>query len=231
MGSDFLTLEEAANRLGRSIRSVHLYVKSGHLRKERRDGRIVVRREEVEILAHDLLTDAPALNRKSFMELVARVQGLGRDMAVVRKALGIQADPFRPGPEESAALYQSATLELSLRNWDTKKATIWAGVFERLDEVALEKIGEALNNQTPWEVFYRLCLHMLKAVSDQPDFKTNLELQTAHLALDEARKKLRSVIIMWTELGRGTIPVGYLKTLDSAEDSILKAVTAKPQKK
>lgn len=231
MGSDFLSFDEAADRLGRSTRSVHLYVKQGLIRKERRAGEILLRKEDVEQLALEQDTDQPALTRRNFLSLIARVQRLERDMTVVRKTLNIQTEPFRPEKEEAVNLHRAAETAIAAGRWDTQQAVFWAGVFERLDEVALEVIGEAVGTDQPWKVFFQLCHSLMKRVSYQPDFKVNLELQQAHLALDEARKKLRAIIVTWTEMGKGTIPSSLLRQLDGGLADLEKALAAPRKKK
>lgn len=230
MGSDFsnefYTLEESKNRLNRSLRSLHYYVRDGLLRKELRDGQIVLRKEDVEQLAIELGTDAPAMNRKTFLQLAAKVRQLETTMAVVRRRLDI-SPPLRPTLEEALNLHRAATRALAKGQWDIKEAGVWTAIFEGLDEVALEKVGEAIHAAKPWMIFYELCLALMKRVSYQPDFATSLELQSAHQLLDLSRKKLREVIVVWTELGRGSLTPTALKDLDSDVDDVMKRITSK----
>lgn len=226
-GKEFCTLDEAMKRLGRSKRSIHYYVRDGLLTKEVRSGEIVLRKEDVEQLAIELGTDQPAMNRKSFLLLSAKVRRLEMDMAVVKRALNVQTEPLRPSNEEALTLHRSASAALTIDRWNTDQAMMWAGVFDRLDEIALEAVGDATSNTRPWEIFYTLCLRLLKACSYQPDFKTSLELQQVNQALIESRKKLRAIIVMWTEMGRGTIPPGVLKRLDTGAEEVMNRLSGK----
>jgi hypothetical protein len=222
MGRTFVTFEEAANRLGRTKRSVHSYVKNGLLRKTTQDGEVLLHWDDVEQLALDLGADAPAMNRKSFIHLTARIQKLEMDMTVVRRMLEIQDNPYRPDAAEAAGMHKAASAALVHKSWKTEELHAWASYFDRMDEVTFDIFQEVTHLQKPWEVFFRLCLAQMKFVSAQHLETPDLIWQALHKKLDEGRKKIRACALMWIEMGRGTIAPDLLKEVDSDKEDLLK---------
>ena len=54
MGSGFYSFNEAAERLGKSKRSLYVYVAKGLLKKRTENGRRVLDREDVDLMAVDI---------------------------------------------------------------------------------------------------------------------------------------------------------------------------------
>jgi hypothetical protein len=224
MGSGNYTIAEAANRLRRSKRQVHNYMNDGFLTRIVENGAVFLLREDVELLAVDLGTDMPALNRKTFFQLSAKVKRLEEEMTAVKHILEIRDAPLRPSPEEARGLHAAACESLSRRNWEVYEIQLWAQQFEKLDEVALDLVSNVVQQQKPWLPFYELCLELMKSVSP----KAGLESAALHRRLDEGRKKMRSTILMWIEMGRGTVPDNVFRLVDSGKESVLRKVTQKP---
>jgi predicted DNA-binding protein (UPF0251 family) len=222
MGSVFIRFDEAATRLGVSKRSIHNYLKKGLLRRSVQDGEVLLHKDEVEQLAVEMGADFPALNRKSFFQLMSRLQKMEERMTVVMRMLDIRDNPLRPNINEARALYAAAKESLERGNWPRAEMKTWAGVFDRFDEVALERIQEAVNETNPWAPFFKLVVGMQDFLAKEGGAKPDLSTQTLQQLLDEGRKKIRATVVMWIELGRGTIPQNLLKTLDSDKEALLK---------
>jgi hypothetical protein len=227
MGSSFYTFDEAAKKLGKTKRSVHAYVKRGLLRRGRHEGRTVIPAEDVENLAADLGAGFPPMNRKTFFQLMARVQKLEQDMAVVRRMTGIQDEPLRPSKEEAVGLHMAATRAIEATSWHKEEISTWADLFDRMDEVCFDIFEDYVSVPVPWAVFYQLCLAMMRFVSTSPDFHTSLTAQHVHKRLDEGRKAIRHTILMWVELGKGGTPEVLLRALDDRHSVLLRKVTGK----
>lgn len=230
MGSVFYTFDEAARRLGRSKRTIHNYIKQGFLNRVVDNGAILLRREDVEQLAVDLGSDAPALNRKTVYELQSRIRKLEQDMSVVRMALQIRDNPLRPSDEEASGFYKAAVMALKAGNWSRKEVELWVDYLHRIDEVTLDTFLKSTGILQPWKVFYDLCIHMMEAVSNEETYRTDLEWQVLHKKLDEVRKRMRDSIILWMEMGRGTLPDSALKSVDTVKEDLLRRISSSPGK-
>lgn len=222
MGSDFgifMTFEQAATRLGRSKRSIHTYVKNGFIRREVQGGEVVLLAEDVEQVAVDSGKDMPAFNRKNFFHLMQRLKKLEEDMSVMRHMLDIRDNPLRfTKVTEAVGLQHAAIAALKANSWTTQEISLWADLFARFDEVTLTKLGEALVTTRPWDVFYKLCLNMMSFVSlnKEPSW------QVAHKQLDEGRKRLRSNVLMWIEMGLGTVPDSVFREVNNDKEDLLR---------
>jgi hypothetical protein len=227
MGSSFYTFDEAVEKLGKSKRSVYDYLRQGLLRREKRDGRTFIPVEDVENLAVDIGHGFPPMNRKTFFQLMARVQKLEQDMSVVRRMTGIQDQPLRPNKEEARGLFMAATQALGAKAWHREEIATWADLFDRMDEVCFDIFADYVNEPLSWAVFYQLCLAMMKYVSQAEDYKTSLIAQHTHKRLDEGRKAIRGTILMWVELGKGGTPDALLRALDDGRGMLLRQLAGK----
>lgn len=223
MGSLFYTFTEAANRLGCSKRTIYNYVKHGYIRKSVQDGQVVLYREEVEQLANETGVDLPAFNRKNFSILMRKVQKLEQDMALCRRILEIRDDPLRPTVDEAKMLHAAASRALAVGSWKDEEIETWAGsVFDRLDEVSLDMLKETLSLEHPYEVFFKLCLAQMRAVSTREGFQNSLPHQILHKKLDEGRKKLRATLLMWHQVSKTPISDSVLQKFESEKGTLFK---------
>lgn len=226
MGSSFTgevyTRDEAANRLGRTKKSVDNYAKKGLIRKGSSGGNIVFPKEDVDQLAVEIGAGLPAMNRKTFYELVGKVRRLEEFEAVVRMMLDLDSSALRPNSKECPALYKAACDSLASGKWSVDEAKLWASQFSAFDEQTIELLSKQVNDPQPWLPFYRLCLNMATAVEALHSKAPSYELEGVLLKLREGRRRLRSGIILWIEMGRGTLPEGVLQTLDGEKEALLK---------
>lgn len=218
LGSKACTFEWAANRLQRSKRQIHNYVRQGFIQRVTQDGKVLLRQEDVEQLAIDLGADAPALNRKTFFQLASKVKRLEDEMLAVKHILEIRDSPLRPSTNEAIGLHAAAAESLGRRKWSPEEMELWAQQFERMDETTLDIFSAALSDPKPWLVFYELCLEMMKALSANSDMGSLV----LHRRLDEGRKKIRATVVMWVEMGRGSVPDNLFRLVDSGKESILR---------
>ena len=221
MGSGFYSFEEAANRLGRSKRSIHSYVKQGLLKRVVNNGLVLLRKEDVEQLAVELGSDAPAMNRHSFFQIQSRLAKLENEMVTIKHILEIRDEPLRPGANEAIGLYRAAADSLSRKKWVMDEVRLWADQFERMDEVAVETICKANQNPKAWVVFYDLLLEMQKYVAAQFSKKPDLEWQALEKKLDEGRKKLRPTIVILIEMNKG-VSESFIGSLEDPKETLLR---------
>ena len=93
MGSGFYSFEEAAARLGKSKRSLHVYVEQGRLKKLVEGGKKVLDRESVDLMAVDLQEGLQPMNRKTLFKLQSTVTKLAEEMRAVKHALELRDAP------------------------------------------------------------------------------------------------------------------------------------------
>jgi hypothetical protein len=218
--NDFYTFAEAGRKLGRAQRAVYRYAEKGVLRVQKNGKSSRIYKEDVDNLLIDLKTKNPPINRQAFIQLTARLQKLEQDMAVLRRMYGIVDGPLRPSREEAIGLYDAARLALEVHKWRQDEIVSWADLFDRLDEICLTHIGEAVGQDNPWGVFYKLCLAQLGAVRDSPEFATSLDLQHLHKRLDAGRRVIRDTIVTWAMMGKGGLPEVILDVLGGGTGSV-----------
>lgn len=226
--SSLMTITEAANRLGRSKRSIHNYINKGFIRRKSVDGDVVVHREDVEQLAEELGTDFPALNRRTLFEINNRLRKLEEEMATVKQvwsSLGLQENPLRPDAKEAAALHKAATDYLSVDTYQWKELESWSGLFLQIDERVIEKVGEVTSSHQPWHPFLTLASRMVEFVGKAKGIKTDISLQSLRAKLEMGRKRVREAALLWVEAGKGTVPAHLFKALDSDKESLLRSLS------
>lgn len=225
MGSSFYTFTEAANRLHRSKRSLHNYIKKGLLRREVFNGDVVLNREDVDEMAADSGVDAPAMTRKSFIELQNRVKKLEDKMTTVQHILEIRDDRIHPTPEQAEAFYRAAEDSLTRRgSWVAKEVEVWASQIERMDETFIEEVCKVTHNGNAWAPFFSLCSEMQAFAFEQHAKKPDVLWQALHKKLNTARSTFRACVVLWIELGRGSQKGGFLGLLDDPKSALLKGL-------
>lgn len=231
MGRVFCTFEEAAERLKRSKRTIHTYVKKGILRRTLDNGRVLLLVEEVEQLAQDEGTDTPALNRKTLLELMARVRHLEEVTAVFRKMYGIDDRlPLRPEGDEAYSLHALASNMLEQKKFSLEEVDLWISTLSRMDEVTFDLMVKTGLQDTCWQPFFKLCIALMDFVSDPKRYGSKPGWHQRHMELDECRKKLRDTAIIWTEMGRGVTPLKLIQDLDSSKEDLLRRLNYRASK-
>ena len=219
MGSH-LSFDEAAARLGCSKRTVHNHVKRGYLKKSIQNGKVVLRREEIEQLAVSMGTDLPAINKQSIFLLMSKVQRLEEIVGVLQRALDVRDYPLRPPKEHSIQLHGAVIGALAANHWTDEEIEKWSTLYDRFDEVTLDLMSEHLASTTVFEPFFKLCLAQMRNVSTRREFETDLDLQLLHKKLDAGRKRLRDTVLMWLNLRKGTVPEAVLDKMESNKGAL-----------
>jgi hypothetical protein len=115
-------------------------------------------------------------------------------------------------------VHAAACEALARGSWEVGEIHLWAQQFERMDEIALDAVRDAINEPKPWLVFYELCLAIMKTVPPS----AGIESAALHRKLDEGRKKMRATVVMWIEMGRGSVADNVFRLVDSGKESVLR---------
>lgn len=226
MGSGFYSFEEAARRLGRSKRSVHNYVRDGFIKRRVENGVAVLDRADVDSLAVDQGVDLPAMNRKSFFQMQARLKKLEEEMTAVKHSLEIRdVQALRPDQITSMGMIQAAQTYLvtSERDevWTTTLITQWSDIFERFDEETISLLTKISMDPQAWVPFFKFCSELADFCWGKDKEKPSLAWQVMATRLDTARQHLRRVIVTWLEMGRGTLPQQFMEALGSNREVLV----------
>jgi excisionase family DNA binding protein len=228
MGSEFLTIDQAAAKLRVTKRSVLNYLRRGLLRRERQGkNKVCIPLEDVEQLQTDLGVGFPPMSRKTFFQLWARVQRLEADMVVVKRGLGVGGSPLRPTKQEAILLSEHARRALDAGQWGEEELVSWADLFDRADEVFFETLDAALEASDGWLPFYQLCVAQMKQVSFDPRFKTSLSLQALHSHLTQGLQHIRQAALVYIEAGGGKTTETAVAKMDGVKATLEKRLTAK----
>jgi excisionase family DNA binding protein len=225
-----MTVPEAAARLGCSKRSVHNYLKKGFLRKEAiRNRAVLVKSEDVEQLAEELGTDFPVVNRRTVFQLNRRITQLEEEMRVMKtmwEAMGIQEKPLKMDDKEAASLHRAVIDYLTLPKYQLKELDSWAGIFNQVDEKAIEHLAAVTGSAQPWKPLFDLVTRMSDFLSPKK-VKDDLSLQALKAKMEQGRKKVRAAALFWIESGKGTIPQALFQALDTPQDELRRALTGR----
>jgi hypothetical protein len=226
LGSEFYyTPQQAANRLGVTTRTLRNYQARGLVERIVRDDKPYYLRTTIDEMAEDMGVGGPTIDKKLIRRLVSRVRKLEEGMAVCKKAMGIQDNPLRFSEEEAVMLHMAAEGALATGDWLIPEMQQWEKILSRMDEESFAAMGKALGHKAPWVVFWKLCLGMHAYAGAHPQFKTTLELQTVHRDLGQAKRFLRSALLLWIELGMGTTPRDVLEHLTSEKDRLMERLS------
>jgi hypothetical protein len=197
MGSTFLTKAEAAERLGRTQRSIQSYVKLGFIRTERQGKKILLNSQDVEELAIEIGKDLPPMNRKTFWLLQRKFEKLEQDHQAIKEKVGMDDTPFRPSVEEGQRLLAEAEAAAKVAlTYDI--AEVWVSTIMRVDERVLGTMG----GDKPYAPLMVILLNLLKRIEKDPVFPTSIGLQALRSRVEMARRRLKESILIWTEMGR-----------------------------
>lgn len=161
MGSSkFISIEEAASRLGKSSRTVYRYATRG-LFKTKPDGR------HLRVCEDDLNTfqagqrDALAspVERDVIMKLQADVQTLKMHLATVMRILNVRYEALALTAPEYDLLHQTAS-QLSTEGWSPMHEETWSEYLLRMKLEDLEGLERATKDPHPWRPFLRLATTM-----------------------------------------------------------------------
>lgn len=223
MGSNFVSYDWAANRLNKSKRMIHNYIKDGLLTRYRSENESVLRQDEVEQLHVELQSNNKTITRKTVILLEQRVKRLEDEMNAVKHILEIRDNPLRPSVQEAAGLRSASINALGRGTWKLEELSLWADQFERIDEITLDAFAKAAPGEPkPWAEFYNLCLAMMAFVENQ----RGLESAAIWKRLDEGRKKLRSTVLIWVELGRGSVPDQVFDLVDTSKERVIRRLAS-----
>jgi len=160
MGSNYITVEQAAKLLGTSTRSIYRYATKGLLQTQREGRHTYVLENDLKSLKkgrHDLLSSP--LKKDVVSILQAQVQTLTMQMATVMRLLNIKYEPLNFTTPEYLNLYQTAE-EFSTTGWPPHAEEMWADYFVRFTVEDLEAIRLASTDNHPWRPLLRLVTTM-----------------------------------------------------------------------
>lgn len=222
MGSEFCTYKEAAERIGVKQRTIYNYVASGRIRKERKDGKVVLRSEDVEQEAAAHQETMVPFNRRTFMEMRKEIEALKRGFAFIQRQVDTTPiNPFRPDKAIAEGFVRDAAFTLGVDRPPLAMVEHWAGLFPRFDEVALTMLVTHTGDREAWAPIFKVCMRLMEYVSIQPEFPTSLVLQAMHQKLDEGRRVMRGTIVMWAALNRGNVPEFVFRETASQKERLL----------
>ena len=224
MGSGFYSIKEAALRLQKSERSVYEYIRNGFIKKTTVDGEVRLDREDVELMAVDAGVDAPSVNRKTIFQMQSQIKKLQDEMVAAKHALGLRdVPPMRPDPASCASFITAVSYYMTVnreKEWTKDFLEKWAHILEMVDEVVLESLSNVSNNPQAWVPFFQFCSAMADFCWENDLKRPSLEWQGMAGRLETVRNHLRRVIVLWVEMGRGTIPEGILDALKTHKEAL-----------
>jgi len=203
MSDKYMTVEEAAQHLGVSPKTVWRRMAEGFFSKHKNPGnkRVYLDPLEVEEYRQDLQSVAggAVISRAEFVRMKAQLRRLTSQVDVLMQILDNQGASLNMSNAYARDLYGTCREQLQRTNWDIHEIEPWVEIFFRIDEDDFYKMSEAVKEKRPWVSFLKLCVAMTAYVIERDDYRTNLDLQSLHKRLAEGRRRLRVSALIYTE--------------------------------
>lgn len=198
-----MTIEDAANYLGVSGRTVRSYIAQELITTFKKKGS---RRKW--LLADDVAEMKRAksgeLSKGSIRQEINRLSASNRrlraELDVVLKILDTQDRPLGITKDYAKELHTLCLSQLVSPKWSLEELRSWATVFTRLNEDDLIVISEVAGDSRPWVPYLRLCMNMISFVAAHKAYAVNLDLQMVHRELTEARRRLRVAALCFSDM-------------------------------
>ena len=211
MTQEFYTLETAASRLNVSLRTIHNYLNKGMLSRVIREGRVTIPASDVEDLRSE--TSFPVMNKANWIDMNARLRRLEERMAAMTAIMGLHNEPLRPNKENALGLHVQAKKAATAGKWEEKEVDMWTDILGKIDEVTLTTIATASTDLQPWSTYFSLCQSLLDYCEAQYKKEKTLALERQIMKLEDCRKHLRSVAVVWIETNRGNMSDVVLRAM------------------
>jgi hypothetical protein len=226
MGSGFCSVDEAARTLKCSSRSIRNFISRGLLTKKVEGKKVFVSEEDVELLRVERAENLPTLNRRTFLDTQTRLQKLEDEMRAVKHALELrEVIPMRPDINACIGMLQAVDMYLRTEDrdkvWTADFIQSWTGILETMDEEAFSRILSVAQDKKAWVPFFELCLQMAEFCRQKDRQRPSLAWQAQAAALETVRERLRRVVVVLVELGRGSMPPEALEGLGDRKGVIL----------
>lgn len=205
-GSDeFLTPDQAAVILNRTVRTIYNYIKKGYLTRKHHAGKVVLLRSEVV----DFNKFGAELGNTNFLTpqvvagLLLRVNRLEAQVTLVNRVLELQRDPLRISDHEAKLFYDGVIGQLT-GPVTLQTIEAWSDQLLRVDFQFLAQISRVTGDEVPSLKCYRLSVRLIDCLQNAPGYETNLTLQVHFGSLDRARKNMLALAGEQIERGRIT---------------------------
>lgn len=225
-----ITIDEAANYLGVSTRTISTYISQGLLSFHKKTGsnKKFLDTEEVREMQ-----EARAQSKFSIREvpkLRAKIKKLEMQMEFLFKIL--DGNKLHLGIDKTYAsdLYNAAiATQTTVITTETMK--LWSDVFLQMSEQDIGVMAEATVDTKAWVPLLRLCNDMIVKVVGNQSYHVSVELQTLHRELAEGRRRLRlSVLLYMEERGYDTSVERLVNSTPESIEDTLRRVVKKAKK-
>ena len=209
MTTTMYTIAEAARHIGVTDRTIRNLIRAGHLTVHRRDRDRRKYCDPAEVEELRVERDAgnrTVVSREDFGILRGQVRRLQATMDAVLRILNSQDAPLSMTPEYAEKVYVLCLAQLREGGWTPEEMEAWLEIFLRMSEDDIRQMHLATHDSKPWIHFLKLVSSMTAWVVGSNDYKTSLELQSLHMKLAEARRRLRTSAVIYVETYGGTDP-------------------------
>jgi len=204
-----VSIEEAANILRVSKRTISSYIKEGLLtaKKEPGSNKKYISIEDITQLKELREQNVSQFDlKKEIIVLKAKVSKLESILNVISKILDAKAEPLNLAPEDITSIKESCAARLQCA-FDFTSTQTWKEIFLRIDENDILMLCK----EAPyfWKDLLKLNGLLIDQVISEERYVTSLDLQTLHKELIESRRRFRISLVLYLEL---TSPFTAIKT-------------------
>ena len=127
------------------------------------------------------------------------IRRLRAELDAVMRILDAKNEPLNIKPQLAQELYDTCLLQLRQKSWSASEIASWTRVFMRLTEIDFEVMARPTEDDKPWVPFMQLCTRMILCLTDSPEYRSSLDLQSLHREIAEARRRLRLSAVCYAE--------------------------------
>lgn len=200
ISNQFISLEEAAQLLGRTPSEVLSLCDEGLMRRKSDGTNISIHKDDAKEVAETNLNDLarPRDLVQKVLLLERRVRGLCKTMDLYGRINGMLSSSLELTEQELVGAYMSTIEALREIRWTLDEMSRFSKLFLRISEIDILAINESIGAHDSWRAFYELCLRMNWHMRDA-HFPPGRDTDSVHTMLRKGLKNLRSIGILFIE--------------------------------
>lgn len=162
MGSTFISMDDAQERLGCCRKTLLRYIQKGYLRPSLEGMRRGILEEDlIQFMKRGESATPLPFNKITISQLFARVAILEGQISVLQKLLNIRYESLNLTDPQIQNLYQMAKHHL-INNWEPHSEDTWADALIRISTEDFNQLERVVQDKQPWKPFYMLALAMAR---------------------------------------------------------------------
>jgi len=201
--SNWIPVQQAAQKLGCRVESVQELIGQGLLRKLSNGDKLYVHDSDIDdiVRLHGGAEMPPEEQRRRIVFLEQKVSRLEEALELMFQVNQMSSSRMETMEDEDLLkLYHSIVETEIAKEWTLHRILSCCEVFMRISEVEIERLNDLVDTKTSWRPFYELCLKQLRYVTTHEEFPVDINMQRSRDLLSRGRMNLRELAVLFIEL-------------------------------